>query len=60
MPDAYMCTAGLAPRIISSAAHFSDDGTTVPPISSGSCIRHHSASMYARKDFRSDSGTVAV
>ena len=45
MPDAYMCTAGLAPRIISSAAHFSEDGTTVPPISSGSCIRHHSASM---------------
>ncbi len=45
VPDAYMCTAGLAPRTISSAAHRSEAGTTVPPSSAGICIRHHSASM---------------
>ena len=60
MPDAYMCTAGFAPRIISSAAQRSEAGTTVPSSSSGSCIRHHSASMYALNDFLNDSGSVAV
>ena len=44
-PEAYMCTAGLEPRISSATAHRRLGGTTVPPSSSGRSIRHHSASM---------------
>ena len=43
-PEEYMCTAGLDPRTSSATAQRSDGGTTVPPSSAGTSIRHHSAS----------------
>ena len=34
-PDEYMCTPGLAPRIISDIAQRRDEGVGVPPYSTG-------------------------
>lgn len=46
-PDAYIHTAGLAPRIVSAKPHRRERGAVVPPSSSGIPRRHHSASMKA-------------
>jgi hypothetical protein len=53
-----MWIAGLAPQIISAVAHRSDGGMTMPPSSTGTSRLPHSASTYARKDLRKDSGIV--
>ena len=59
-PLQYIHAAGLAPRMNSATAQFSDRGATVPPSSGGTASRHSSASISARNDFLNASGIVTV
>ncbi|CAM5641612.1 hypothetical protein SANTM175S_01005 [Streptomyces antimycoticus] len=44
-PEAYIQIGVLEPRMVSAEPHSSERGQTVPPSSSGTPSRHHSASM---------------
>src|SRR5665647_3431427 len=50
-------TPGFAPRTSSATAQRSDGGTTVPPSSRGTSMRHHSASRYVLYDLMNDAGS---